>query len=113
MFRFLGFVSAGLEVGVYTDIAAFTTNLIGSFSQNADECPFQVEQSYEFRLGAAAGASVIAGPYTWNPNPETQTLIFSTAVADICVPGGGGGGGATPPPPGGGPLPERGGPNKM
>ncbi|RYP07014.1 hypothetical protein DL765_009283 [Monosporascus sp. GIB2] len=88
---FVGFpapVSAGLEVGVYADIAEFATEITGGTNlEGQDECALRVQQSYQFRLGAAAGASVAIADLTWGPTPETQTPIFFTTVANCATQG--------------------------
>ncbi|RYP31087.1 hypothetical protein DL767_005931 [Monosporascus sp. MG133] len=88
---FAGFpapVSAGLEVGVYADIAEFATEFTGGTNiEGDDECAVQMQQSYQFGLGVAAGASVAVGDFTWGPTPETQTPIFFTTVTDCAMQG--------------------------
>ncbi|RYP81006.1 hypothetical protein DL769_002186 [Monosporascus sp. CRB-8-3] len=88
---FAGFpvpVNAGLEVGVYADIAEFATEFTGGTNlEDDDECAMQVQQSYQFGLGAAAGASVAVGDFTWGPAPETQTPIFFTTVPNCAMQG--------------------------
>ncbi|RYP77639.1 hypothetical protein DL771_001007 [Monosporascus sp. 5C6A] len=88
---FAGFpapVSAGLEVGVYADIAEFATEFTGETdTAGDDECAVQMQQSYKFGLGAAAGASVAIGDLTWGPTPETQTPIFFTTVTNCAMQG--------------------------
>ncbi|KAK7740638.1 hypothetical protein SLS62_011050 [Diatrype stigma] len=87
LFNFPGTnVSAGLQAGVYADIASFSTNFTAEpDAKGDDECVVQMQQSYEFGLGAAAGASVGIGALTWGPSPETQTPIFYTTIADACA----------------------------
>lgn len=79
-------MTAGLQVGVYADIATFSTNFTADpGAEGDDECALQMQQSYEFGLGAAAGASVGIGKFTWGPSPETQTPIFYTTIVDVCA----------------------------
>ncbi|RYP45817.1 hypothetical protein DL768_007870 [Monosporascus sp. mg162] len=81
-------VDAGLEVGVYADIAEFATEFTGGTDiEGEDECAMQIQQSYQFGLGAAAGASVAVADLTWGPTPETQTPIFFTTVTDCAMQG--------------------------
>ncbi|RYP89694.1 hypothetical protein DL770_004182 [Monosporascus sp. CRB-9-2] len=81
-------VSAGLEVGVYADIAEFATEFTGGTNIEGDgECAVQMQQSYQLGLGAAAGASVAVGDLTWGPTPETQTPIYFTTVTDCAMQG--------------------------
>ncbi|RYO75536.1 hypothetical protein DL766_010286 [Monosporascus sp. MC13-8B] len=88
---FVGFpapVSAGLEVGVYADIVEFATEFTsGTNLEGGDECALQMQQSYQFGLGAAAGASVAIADLTWGPTPETQTPIFFTTVTNCATQG--------------------------
>ncbi|KAI1073992.1 hypothetical protein F5B20DRAFT_565146 [Whalleya microplaca] len=77
--------SAGVEVGVYADIAEFATNMTVTPSGDADDCALRVEQSYQFGLGAAAGATLAVGSETWGPAPSTQIPIFYTTLLNVCA----------------------------
>lgn len=79
--------SAGVEVGVYANVAEFTTNVTASVGDEEDDedCGLRIEQGYQLGLGANAGASVAFGGHTWGPVPETEIPIFYTTLADACA----------------------------
>ncbi|CAM1509653.1 Fc.00g033920.m01.CDS01 [Cosmosporella sp. VM-42] len=77
--------SAGVEVGVFANIANFITNVTVSPNGDDDNCTLRVIESYEMAIGAAAGASVALGDHTWGPVPETEIPIFYTTLTDACA----------------------------
>ncbi|KAF4963509.1 hypothetical protein FSARC_8488 [Fusarium sarcochroum] len=77
-------VGAGVEVGVFANIAEFITNVTVSLDED-DDCSFRVEEAYQLAIGAAAGASIAIGDATWGPVPETEIPIFYTTLADACA----------------------------
>ncbi|KAH9993274.1 hypothetical protein F4779DRAFT_232923 [Xylariaceae sp. FL0662B] len=77
--------SAGVEVGVYADIAEFATNMTAAPAGDDDDCAVRVQQSYQLGLGAAAGATLAIGIETWGPAPSTQIPIFYTTFLDVCA----------------------------
>ncbi|KAI1207670.1 uncharacterized protein F4807DRAFT_173895 [Annulohypoxylon truncatum] len=80
--------SAGVGVSVWADIAEFATNVTAApaGSDDADDgCALRVEQTYQFGLGAAAGATLAIGAETWGPSPNTNIPIFYTTIADVCA----------------------------
>ncbi|KAL7619871.1 hypothetical protein AAE478_010417 [Parahypoxylon ruwenzoriense] len=77
--------SAGIGVSVWADIAEFATNITASPQGDDEDCSLRVEQTYQFGLGAAAGATLAIGPETWGPAPETNIPIFYTTIADLCA----------------------------
>lgn len=76
--------SAGVMLGIFTNLANFTTSIANNDDGDGD-CDIRIDETYQFALGATAGASVAVGPYTWSNEPETQTPIFFTTLADICA----------------------------
>ncbi|KAI1503978.1 hypothetical protein F5X99DRAFT_406355 [Biscogniauxia marginata] len=84
----LGFVtraSAGIEVGVFADLAEFATNITVAPDGDDEDCALRVQQTYQLGLGAAAGATLAIGLQTWGPAPATQIPIWYTTLADICA----------------------------
>ena len=77
--------SAGLEASVYVNVADFKTNLTTSSSKE-DDCAFFIEQSFQFAVGAAAGAYVGIGDQIWGPQPETEIPLFPTTFTGACLP---------------------------
>ncbi|KAI1773260.1 hypothetical protein F4818DRAFT_423730 [Hypoxylon cercidicola] len=77
--------SAGVGVSVWADVAEFTTNITAAPEGDHEDCSLMVEQTYQFALGAAAGATLAIGPETWGPAPNTNIPIFYTTIADICA----------------------------
>lgn len=77
--------SAGVQIGVYANIAEFVTNVTASQTGDEnDDCHLRVEESYQLALGAHAGASVALAGHTWGPVPETEIPIFYTTM-DACA----------------------------
>ncbi|KAI0382369.1 hypothetical protein F5Y04DRAFT_45188 [Hypomontagnella monticulosa] len=83
--KFLETASAGVGVSVWADIAEFTTNVTAVPEGDDEDCVLRVEQTYQFGLGAAAGATLAIGPETWGPAPSTNIPIFYTTLADVCA----------------------------
>ncbi|KAI1634547.1 hypothetical protein F4809DRAFT_651803 [Biscogniauxia mediterranea] len=77
--------SAGIEVGVFADLAEFGTNITVSPEGDDADCALRLRQTYQLGLGAAAGASLAIGQQNWGPAPSTQIPIFYTTLADICA----------------------------
>lgn len=82
--------SAGIQVGVFANIAELSTNVTALSSPDpaADGdggCLLRAVNAYQFALGAAAGASVQIGDRIWGPVPNTQIPIFYTTLADGCA----------------------------
>ncbi|KAI1103019.1 hypothetical protein F4804DRAFT_246485 [Jackrogersella minutella] len=84
-FSFSTKASAGIGVNVWADIAEFATNITATPEGDDDDCSLRVEQTYQFGLGAAAGATLALGAETWGPDPNTNIPIFYTTIADICA----------------------------
>ncbi|TQN67423.1 hypothetical protein CSHISOI_08009, partial [Colletotrichum shisoi] len=84
-------VSAGIQVGVYANIAELSTNVTALPSpdpaggDNGGGCVLRAVNAYQFALGAAAGASVQIGDRIWGPVPKIQIPIFYTTLADGCA----------------------------
>ncbi|GKT84282.1 LOW QUALITY PROTEIN: hypothetical protein Ct61P_02132 [Colletotrichum tofieldiae] len=77
--------SAGIEVGVFANIAELSTNVTALSTPDEDGCLLRAVNAYQFALGAAAGASVQIGDRIWGPVPNTQIPIFYTTLADGCA----------------------------
>ncbi|KAF3059733.1 hypothetical protein GL218_04615 [Daldinia childiae] len=77
--------SAGVGVSVWANIAEFATNITAAPEGDDEDCSLKVEQSYQFGLGAAAGATLAIGVETWGPAPNTNIPIYTTTIADICA----------------------------
>lgn len=88
-------VGAGTKVEVYADIAHFNTNITPSDTSivlksradtsYASECALPIIETYEFGLGAQAGAYVAFLNNTWGPTPETFVQIFYTTLFSACA----------------------------
>ncbi|KAK1977953.1 hypothetical protein LZ30DRAFT_600176 [Colletotrichum cereale] len=77
--------SAGVEVGVFANVAELSTNVTALAAPDEDGCVLRAVNAYQFALGAAAGASVQIGDRVWGPVPSTQVAIFYTTLADGCA----------------------------
>ncbi|OTB17830.1 hypothetical protein K445DRAFT_310021 [Daldinia sp. EC12] len=77
--------SAGVGVSVWANVAEFATNITAATEDDDEDCALKVEQSYQFGLGAAAGATLAIGVETWGPAPNTNIPIYTTTIADICA----------------------------
>lgn len=76
-------MSGGIEVGVYANIAEFTTNV--TLVPDDPGCELKVVQEYQLALGATAGASVAIDTHTWGPVAETSIPVFKTELAEACA----------------------------
>ncbi|KAI8963463.1 hypothetical protein F5Y11DRAFT_365057 [Daldinia sp. FL1419] len=77
--------SAGVGVSVWANVAEFATNITAAPEGDDEDCTLKVEQSYQFGLGAAAGATLAIGVETWGPAPNTNIPIYTTTIADVCA----------------------------
>lgn len=77
--------SAGLEVGVFANVAELVTNVTVSVNDDDEDCRLRVEETYQLALGARAGASVGVQGHTWGPSPETEIPIFYTTLDEGCA----------------------------
>ena len=77
-------VGAGIEMGVYANIAELITNVTFSMDED-DRCNLRVEEAYRFAVGAASGASIAIEDLTWGPAVETEVPIFYTTLAQACA----------------------------
>lgn len=68
--------SAGVGVSVWANIAEFATNITAAPEGDDEDCSLKVEQSYQFGLGAAAGATLAIGVETWGPAPNVSCHLF-------------------------------------
>ncbi|KAL1845806.1 hypothetical protein Daus18300_014435 [Diaporthe australafricana] len=82
-------LAAGSSATVYTDLARFTTNITAPESLELgtrdDGCRIPVIESYEFGLGAMAGAFVQFGEEKWGPTPNTSVQIYYTTLSSACA----------------------------
>ena len=75
--------SAGVVVGVWADVAQFTTNV--TTAPNDSTCELLVIEEYSLLLGANVGATLAIDGQTWGPTPNTQVPIFYTTLAEVCA----------------------------
>lgn len=88
-------LGAGASAQVYADLARFRTNVTPSDESHvlrardgaryADDCQLPVVETYEFGLGARAGAYVEFNGDTWGPSPNTSVQIFYTTLLSACA----------------------------
>lgn len=82
-------LAAGSSATVYTDLARFTTNVTTSetleLATRDDDCLMPVVESYEFGLGALAGAFVQFRDEKWGPTPNTSVQIYYTTLYSACA----------------------------
>lgn len=82
-------LAAGSSATVYADLARFTTNVTTSetleLDARDDGCRMPVVESYEFGLGALAGAFVQFRDEKWGPTPETSVQIYYTTLYSACA----------------------------
>lgn len=88
-------MGAGAAAQVYADIAHFRTNVTPSDESHTlkarsdtdypEDCALPVVESYEFGLGALAGAYVEFDSHTWGPTPNTSMQIFYTTLYSACA----------------------------
>jgi hypothetical protein len=77
--------STGLEIGVFADLAEFTTTFNESLTNNGTTCDFMGEQTYQLALGADAGATLALGHHTWGPAPTSTMPLFYTTLSSACL----------------------------
>lgn len=82
-------LAAGSSATVYADLARFTTNITTpetlGLGTRDDGCRMPVVESYEFGLGALAGAFVQFMDEKWGPTPETSVQIYYTTLYSACA----------------------------
>lgn len=88
-------LGAGASAQVYADLAHFRTNITPSDQSHVlrarddasypDGCELPVVETYEFGLGAKAGAYVEFNGDTWGPTPNTSVQIFYTTLMSACA----------------------------
>jgi hypothetical protein len=76
-------LSAGVVVGVWADVAQFTTNVTAA--PEGSICELRVIEEYSILLGANVGATLAIDGQAWGPTPNTQVPIFYTTLADACA----------------------------
>lgn len=76
-------LGAGIEVVAFANVAELTTNV--TYQADREDCEFGIEQTYQFALGAAAGATVAVRDQTWGPSPNTSTAIYYTTMVAACA----------------------------
>ncbi|OAP56838.1 hypothetical protein AYL99_08950 [Fonsecaea erecta] len=77
--------SAGLEAGVFANIAEFVANVTYDDSGRDGDCELALVESFTMALGAAAGASAAFDQTTWGPTPETEVPIWYTELGSACA----------------------------
>lgn len=88
-------MGAGAKAQVYADLAHFRTNVTASHESHIlkarddadypEDCTLPVVESYEFGLGANAGAYVEFDGQSWGPTPNTSMQIFYTTLYSACA----------------------------
>ncbi|KAJ4416545.1 hypothetical protein N0V82_006667 [Gnomoniopsis sp. IMI 355080] len=88
-------VGAGATATAFADIAHFRTNITPSDTSvelkarddtsYSSDCTLPIVESYEFGLGAQAGAYVAVLNNTWGPMPSTSVQIFYTTLYSACA----------------------------
>lgn len=88
-------IGAGATATAFADIAHFRTNITPSDTSielqarddtsYSSDCTLPVIESYEFGLGAQAGAYVAVLNNTWGPMPSTSLQIFYTTLYSACA----------------------------
>ncbi|KAK3994381.1 hypothetical protein QBC44DRAFT_340839 [Cladorrhinum sp. PSN332] len=80
--------SAGVEVGVYGNVAQFVTNVTAGdeFAKDNKGCALRARQEYTFAMAAVASATMEIGTDSWGPDPTLTVPMFYTTLADVCVP---------------------------
>lgn len=86
---------AGASAEVFADIAHFQTNITPSDKSTtlkarsdtsySKDCLLPVVETYEFGLGANAGAYVELDNHTWGHIPETSIQVFYTTLYSACA----------------------------
>ena len=82
-------LGAGASAMVYADLAHFNTNITlpdsTELTTRDDDCIMPVIETYEFGLGAQAGAFVQFMDDTWGPTPNSSIQIFYTTLYSACA----------------------------
>ncbi|KUI60300.1 hypothetical protein VP1G_07502 [Cytospora mali] len=84
-------LGAGTSAFVYTDLAHFRTNItlpstqLTSRDDDDNDCDMPVIESYEFGLGAEAGAFVQFMGEKWGPTPNSSIQVFYTTLFSACA----------------------------
>lgn len=74
--------SAGIEVAVYATLFESETRLTADSGN--ETCQLSIDQTFQFAVGAIAGATVALGDLTLGPALETSTAIW-TATFGTCA----------------------------
>lgn len=77
-------IRAGASASVFVNIAEFTTNVTLPEDDEVDTCAIRVVDSYQLRLGAEAGATLVLGEHTWGPVPQTDIPLWYTTLPGVC-----------------------------
>lgn len=82
-------LAAGSSATVYADLARFTTNITTpeslEIAPRDEDCLMPVVETYEFGLGALAGAFVQFRDEKWGPTPNTSVQIYYTTLYSACA----------------------------
>lgn len=74
---------AGIEMGVFADLAEFTTNV--TYDSNNEDCQLQLAHEYSVAVGATAGATVHYNDLTYGPAIGSRTAIWFTTMDSRCA----------------------------
>ena len=77
--------TAGIESGVWLDIAQFKTSIIAAPATDTNKCELNVVEEYTMALGADAGARLEIGNYSWGTEIEAEVPIFYTTLTEACA----------------------------
>jgi hypothetical protein len=81
----LGSLTAGIELGVFADLAEFTTSFNESMTDSELSCDFVGQQTYQLALGADAGATLAVGDHSWGPEPTSTLPLYYTTIMSACL----------------------------
>lgn len=77
--------SAGVSAEVFAYVADFLVGVQASSEGNEEGCELAALAEYTVAVGAAAGATVAVGAYSWGPSPNTTVPIWYTTLASTCA----------------------------
>ncbi|EPS39687.1 hypothetical protein H072_6528 [Dactylellina haptotyla CBS 200.50] len=78
-------LSAGIEVNVFAHIAELTTSITVTPAGDETGCQLRAEESYQFVLGAAAGASIGFQDHVWGAVAQATTPLWATTYTQCAI----------------------------
>lgn len=76
-------VGAGIFVGIYANIMEYYGEI--SSDRDSDDCNLRMDATYQFGIGAEAGAYAFVGDDVYGALAETNTPIWGTYLGALCV----------------------------